>query len=49
MGDLEAINVGVWQEPFSAGILELVVACHEVGSRSNSILMRFQFCTDNTF
>lgn len=29
MEDLEAINVSVWQRLFGAGILELVVACHE--------------------
>jgi len=49
MGDLEAINVRAWQQPFGAGILELVVACHAVYSRSRSILMEFQFCTDNKF
>lgn len=35
--------------PSRAGILELLVACHEACSRSNLIFMEFHFCTGYRF
>lgn len=44
--DLEAINVSIWQQPFGAGILELVVACHEACEKQSNF-DGIPFCTDN--